>query len=69
MNKRQQIVDTIGDLVSNFLYYDRRECEDLPVNAIEDSVSNGEISIEEIAQEFRRQLYLCFGENPDGGST
>lgn len=32
---KQKILDTIGDLCSDFLYYDRKEDEELELNDIE----------------------------------
>lgn len=47
---------TISDMVSNFLYYDRKEDEDLPRGAIEEAIEAGEISIREIVEAFRNEL-------------
>jgi len=50
---KQLILDTIEDMVSNLLYYDRKEDEDLPVDAIEGALAAGEITITEMADHFR----------------
>lgn len=47
---------TICDLVSDFLYYDRKEDEELPVGAIEELIENGDISVDEIVGIFREEL-------------
>ena len=52
------IKDTIINLVSVFLYYDRKEDEDLPEGAIEQAIRDKQVSIEEIADEFHDQLQL-----------
>jgi len=54
--RRQLILDTVTDLVSGFLYYDRKEDEDLPRGAIEEAVENGEISWQDVIDEFSREL-------------
>lgn len=56
MARRQAILDTIDDLVSDFLYYDRKEDEDLPRGAIESAIKNGEITSKEIVEHFAAAL-------------
>lgn len=58
MNKdtRRLIEATVEDLVSNFLYYDRKEDEDLPRGAIEEAIANGVVTVEEIVQLFHSEL-------------
>ena len=48
------ILDTIDDTLSRFFFYDRKNDERLPLGAIGEAVKNGEITAEEIAQEFER---------------
>ena len=47
---------TVSDLVGGFMYYDRKEDEDLPRGAIEAAIAAGEITTDEIVAEFRRHL-------------
>jgi len=54
--RRELIFIVVEDLVSNFLYYDRKEDEDLPRGAIEEAIQAKEISVDEIVTEFRRHL-------------
>jgi len=49
---RQAIQATISDLVSDFLYYGRKEDPQLPVGAIEEAVETGVFTREEIIAEF-----------------
>jgi hypothetical protein len=53
---KQKILDTITDLCSNFLYYDRKDDDELSSEDLEDAVENGTITIDEMVEEFRRQL-------------
>lgn len=46
------ILKATTDLVSSFLYYDRKEDDILPVGEIEKAIKNGEISIEDIVDRF-----------------
>lgn len=50
------ILNTITDLVSKFMYYDRKEDEELPVDAIENAIRNGEITLDEIVDKFRSEI-------------
>ncbi len=53
---KQIILNTIEDLCSNFLYYDRKEDEELNAAQLNDAVKSGEITIDEMAAEFRKHL-------------
>jgi hypothetical protein len=53
---RENIENNIKDLVSGFLYYDRKEDEELPRGAIEQAVKDRVISVEEMAALFKSEL-------------
>jgi hypothetical protein len=53
---RDNILNTVDDLVGSFLYYDRKEDEDLPRGSIETAIANKEVSIDEIAAFFKAKL-------------
>ncbi len=48
--------DCVTDLVSNFLYYDRKEDEQLPRGAIQDMIECGMLTKEQIVQWFADEL-------------
>ena len=50
------IKNTITDLVSQFLYYDRKEDEDLRVGDIEKALIDNIITITEIGELFQNEL-------------
>tara|TARA_B110000046_G_scaffold172374_1_gene194091 strand:+ start:1779 stop:1961 length:183 start_codon:yes stop_codon:yes gene_type:complete len=52
----ENIENTIEDLVSDFLYYDRKEDEDLPRGAIQKAVKDGLITKEQIIKKFAESL-------------
>jgi len=52
----EMIENYLKDLVSGFLYYDRKEDEDLPVGRIEEMVKSGEINLTEMVYVFEREL-------------
>jgi hypothetical protein len=53
---REHIIGTIGDMVSDLLYYNRKEDEDLPVGAIEQAVKDGVITVEELVECFKEEI-------------
>lgn len=53
---KKLILATISDLCINFLYYDRKEDEELGVDELKNAVKDGEITIDEMVNEFRKNL-------------
>jgi len=53
---KQIILDTIDDLCTDFLYYDRKEDEELSADALNEAILSGEITIDEIVNKFRSCL-------------
>ncbi len=54
--RRDLILTVVADLVANFLYYDRKEDEDLQVGQIEEAVKAGEVTVDEIISIFKQVL-------------
>lgn len=52
----QYVLGVVGDLVSNFLYYDRKGDDTLKVGMIEQLIDCGEVSVDQIVDRFRSQL-------------
>lgn len=57
VTRRKLIFRAVDDLVSDFVYYSRKEDEDLPRGAIEEAIQAGEITRKEIARRFKKSLY------------
>lgn len=57
------ILDIVSDCVTDLLYYDRKECEDLPVGAIDKAILSGEITIDEMVDKFREELTNGLGDD------
>lgn len=57
MDIKKTISNTISDVMAKFLYYDRKECEDLPQGAIEKAIEDGVITKEEICQMFIDEIF------------
>ncbi len=55
-NTKEAILGTVEDLVSGFLYYDRKEDEELPYGLIEQAIEDGLITVDEIVEYFRQKL-------------
>lgn len=53
---RDIILGTVEDLVGDFLYYSRKEDEELPRGAIQKAINDKEISIDEISAFFKAKL-------------
>jgi len=53
---KENIINTIKDLCSNFLYYDRKEDDDLSEDDLIQAVEDGTVTIEEMVAEFENQL-------------
>lgn len=50
---------TVVDLVSKFLYYDRKEDEDISPDLIKEMFAQGEVTVDEVIEKFRS--CLCRG--------
>lgn len=53
---REKVLCTLDDCVTNFLYYDRKEDEDLPRGKIEEMIAKKEITVDELVEKFRSSL-------------
>lgn len=58
---RENILNSVADLVSNLFFYDRKDDEILPKGAIEKAISNGEITLEEIVSQFENSCKRAIG--------
>ena len=59
MSRRESIINTVKDLASAFMYYDRKEDEELPVGEIESAINNNEITVDEIVGVFKTEIDSC----------
>ena len=53
---KELIYNEISDLATSFLYYDRKEDDELPRGAIEKAIKDGVITELEIVQKFKESL-------------
>lgn len=61
--KKQIIFDTISDLVADFVFYDRKEDEELSSKQLENAIKNKIITIDEIVLHFKQCLEENFNDN------
>lgn len=61
MDNKRTILNLISDEIADLLYYDRKEDSSLPLGKIEQMIEDGEITIEEIVEEFRKELIKGLG--------
>ena len=50
---KQTILNIADDQMSDFLYYGRKESETLPLNAVEDAIIDGVVTVDEIMDVMR----------------
>jgi hypothetical protein len=60
--RREKILNAAGWLGTQFLYYARKQDEDLPVGEIEEAIFNDEITVEEIMDVVCEGFRVCFGD-------
>lgn len=53
---KDRILILVSDMMSDFLYYDRKEDSSCPVGAIENAILSGVISIDEILETIKEEL-------------
>jgi len=58
---KKLIAVTIDDLVGNFLYYDRKEDEELEQGVIEAAIEDGVVTEDELVEMFRTSLRKGLG--------
>lgn len=56
VNLMEKVKAVVSDTIADFFYYDRKECEYLPLRCIEEAIKNGDITEEEIIQLFKVSL-------------
>ena len=54
--RRTKILNLVEDMVSDLLYYNRKEDDDLPIGSIEEAIKNEEVSTEDIVKLFEFHL-------------
>lgn len=54
--KRDTIHGIIEDTISNFLYYDRKECEMMGIDDLENAIRDEVLTVEDVVQMFREHL-------------
>ena len=57
---KQIILDTIADLVGEFVYYGRKEDEQLSIIQLNKAVQSGVITLDEMVAKFREELENTF---------
>jgi hypothetical protein len=52
----EYVLDTVTDLVSSFLYYDRKDDEELPRGRIDELLESGELTVQAMVERFAFDL-------------
>lgn len=53
---KETILNCASDIARDFIYYNRKDCEDLPLGVIEKAIRSGEITVDEIVAAFKEDL-------------
>jgi len=53
---KEKLANTISDMVSNLLYYDRREDEDLTLDEMNNLINSHEVDVNWIVAQFEKEL-------------
>jgi hypothetical protein len=53
---RKRILNVVSGLATDFMYYDRKEDNDLPTDVLEQAIADGTITLDEIVEQFRKGL-------------
>lgn len=61
--RREHIEANLDDMITDLLYYDRKEDEFLPVGAIEEAVRAGEITADEMVEMISTRLRSALAGN------
>ncbi len=64
-NLKKIILDRIDGLMSDFLYYDRKNDDELSMEQLNNSVASGEITVDEMVLEFQKYLEATFNKKGD----
>jgi hypothetical protein len=59
---RDLILMTIDDMVADFIFYDRKEDEELPRDVLERAVRDGVVTVDEIVDRFKTKLVAGLNE-------
>lgn len=56
LKTKQNILDRVSDLVADFLYYDRKEDEELSDEQLHNAFIDGTVTVDEVVECFRNDL-------------
>ena len=60
---KEQILGIVRDLATGFVYYDRKEDEDLSMDQLNEAVESGGMTVDDMVAEFRKQLEATYPYN------
>ncbi len=61
MNKKAEILNAVRDIVFDFLITKREMDRDVPFHFIDDAILGGEITLDEIANAFKKNICYMIG--------
>jgi len=63
MDPKRKVFEALENSISKFLYYDRKEDDDLNVEQFKQAVRRGDITLDEMVDYFTNSLIEYFGED------
>lgn len=64
--RRRRILDRAKDVGIDFVFYDRKDDEELPRGHIEDAIASGEIAVDDITRTIANSIRRQLGESRRG---
>ena len=61
LSLKERILGTVEDLVSSFLYYDRKDDDELSAEVLEAALKNGVVTLDEVVERFALELRAGIG--------
>jgi len=61
LSKKEQALIIVPDLTADYLYYNRKEDEELSVSDIENLFNSGELTVDEVVEVFKEALINGIG--------
>lgn len=56
MEKKEYFLACISDAVSDLVYYDRKDCEELNRDQVDELINSGEVTVSEMLETFKKGI-------------
>ncbi len=66
-SRKELILNEVSDIIGRLLYYDRKEDEELGLGEIEQSLIEGEVTVNDILEVIREQIVTSVEKKASSG--